>query len=179
MCWRIFWFVGVIFNLPSELLLEPSFRNSRRIVRPGSHIILRRQKAYWRTGTAGALSGYIPQGGSLDDAPDGLLRMQPSYVGNRVGYLLYSASLFSCRLLGNFPKTGLASPKPRARAKARRRARRRARKAEKGRAKPRITGPSPSGQRHRMAGMHRMLPSHDRLPHFERVVCVICMSIWG
>ena len=36
--------------------------------------------------------GIYPTGGSMDDAPDGLLRMQPGYVGNRVGYLLRSAS---------------------------------------------------------------------------------------
>ena len=38
--------------------------------------------------------GIYPTGGSLDDAPDGLLRMQPGYVGNRAGYLLCSAALF-------------------------------------------------------------------------------------
>ena len=38
--------------------------------------------------------GIYPTGGSLDDAPDGLLRMQPGYVGNRVGYLLCSSAPF-------------------------------------------------------------------------------------
>ena len=56
MCWRILRARGG--DLPSEPLLEPSYRNSRRIVGPRSHIILRRQKAYWWTGTARALGIY-------------------------------------------------------------------------------------------------------------------------
>ena len=38
--------------------------------------------------------GIYPTGGSMDDAPDGLLRMQPGYVGNRAGYLLCSSALY-------------------------------------------------------------------------------------
>ena len=38
--------------------------------------------------------GVYPTGGSLDDAPDGLLRLQPGYVGNRAGYLLCALAIY-------------------------------------------------------------------------------------
>ena len=38
--------------------------------------------------------GVYPTGGSLDDFPDGLLRLQPGFVGNRSGYLLCSSAIY-------------------------------------------------------------------------------------
>ena len=38
--------------------------------------------------------GVYPTGGSLDDSPDGLLRLQPGFVGNRSGYLLCSSAIY-------------------------------------------------------------------------------------
>ena len=38
--------------------------------------------------------GVYPTCGSLDDAPDGLLRLQPGYVGNRAGYLLCASAIY-------------------------------------------------------------------------------------
>ena len=38
--------------------------------------------------------GVYPTGGSLDESPDGLLRLQPGFVGNRSGYLLCSSALY-------------------------------------------------------------------------------------
>ena len=38
--------------------------------------------------------GVYPTGGSLDELPDGLLRLQPGFVGNRSGYLLCSSAIY-------------------------------------------------------------------------------------
>ena len=38
--------------------------------------------------------GAYPKGGSLDELPDGLLRLQPGFVGSRSGYLLCSSAIY-------------------------------------------------------------------------------------
>ena len=38
--------------------------------------------------------GVYPTGGMWGEVPDGLLRLQPGYVGDRVGYLLCMSSRF-------------------------------------------------------------------------------------
>ena len=105
--------------------------------------------------------GIYPTGGSLDDAPDGLLRLQPGYVGNRAGYLLCASAIY-CKLLGNFFRIRSTGSMPRARAKVRIRARRGARGRERGR----TMGSSQRELRHPTPGTRETLPWGDRLPVF-------------
>ena len=48
--------------------------------------------------------GVYPTGGMWGDVPDGLLRLQPGYVGDRVGYLLCMSSRFFTRFTPDVPR---------------------------------------------------------------------------